>query len=70
MKTATVRLSDILLTALAPMTWGTTYVIATELLPPNHHLLVAALRLSVGWQYQDTGGGINVELMLLVSNRS
>jgi probable blue pigment (indigoidine) exporter len=44
MKTATVRLSDILLTALAPMTWGTTYVVATELLPPNHPLLVAALR--------------------------
>ncbi|MEC4812702.1 MAG: EamA family transporter [Scytonema sp. PMC 1069.18] len=44
MKTATVRLSDILLTAVAPMTWGTTYVVATELLPPNHPLLVAALR--------------------------
>jgi probable blue pigment (indigoidine) exporter len=44
MKTASVRLSDILLTALAPMTWGTTYVVATELLPPNHPLLVAALR--------------------------
>jgi probable blue pigment (indigoidine) exporter len=43
-KTSTVRLSDILLTALAPMTWGTTYVVATELLPPNHPLLVAALR--------------------------
>lgn len=44
MKTATTRLSDILLTALAPMTWGTTYVVATELLPPNHPLLVASLR--------------------------
>lgn len=44
MKTDTVRLSDILLTALAPMTWGTTYVVATELLPPNHPLFVAALR--------------------------
>jgi probable blue pigment (indigoidine) exporter len=44
MKTVTVRLSDILLTALAPVTWGTTYVVATELLPPNHPLLVAALR--------------------------
>ena len=44
MKTATARLSDVLLTALAPMTWGTTYVVATELLPPNHPLLVAALR--------------------------
>ncbi|MBC7968617.1 MAG: EamA family transporter [Verrucomicrobia bacterium] len=44
MKTPTVRLSDILLTALAPMAWGTTYVVATELLPPNHPLLVASLR--------------------------
>lgn len=44
MKTATVRLSDVLLTALAPMTWGTTYIVATELLPPNHPLFVAALR--------------------------
>ena len=43
MKTAPVRLSDILLTAIAPMTWGTTYAVATELLPP-HPLLVAALR--------------------------
>ncbi|GAX38315.1 EamA family transporter [Nodularia sp. NIES-3585] len=44
MKTANVRLSDVLLTALAPMTWGTTYVVATEFLPPNHPLLVASLR--------------------------
>jgi probable blue pigment (indigoidine) exporter len=43
-KTPTVRLSDVLLTALAPMIWGTTYVVATELLPPNHPLMVAALR--------------------------
>jgi probable blue pigment (indigoidine) exporter len=44
MKTAPVRLSNILLTAVAPITWGTTYVVATELLPPNHPLFVAALR--------------------------
>ncbi|MEX0270768.1 EamA family transporter [Leptolyngbyaceae cyanobacterium UHCC 1019] len=44
MKTPTARLSDILLTALAPMLWGTTYFVATELLPPNHPLLVASLR--------------------------
>jgi probable blue pigment (indigoidine) exporter len=44
MKPATARLSDVLLTALAPMTWGTTYVVATELLPPHHPLFVAALR--------------------------
>ena len=35
---------DILLTALAPMSWGTTYIVATELLPPGHPLLVASLR--------------------------
>ena len=39
-----VRASDILLTVLAPTIWGTTYAVATELLPPNHPLLVAALR--------------------------
>ncbi len=44
MKTPNARLSDILLTALAPMAWGTTYIVATELLPPNHPLLVASLR--------------------------
>jgi probable blue pigment (indigoidine) exporter len=44
MKTTDARLSDVLLTALAPITWGTTYVVATELLPPNHPLFVAALR--------------------------
>jgi probable blue pigment (indigoidine) exporter len=43
-KAAPARLSDIFLTALAPMSWGTTYVVATELLPPNHPLWVAALR--------------------------
>ena len=35
---------DILLTALAPIAWGTTYVVATEFLPPGHPLLVAAFR--------------------------
>lgn len=44
MKTANARLSDVLLTALAPTIWGTTYVVATELLPPNHPLMVAVLR--------------------------
>ncbi|MEM8505592.1 MAG: EamA family transporter [Cyanobacteria bacterium P01_D01_bin.1] len=38
------RLSNILLTALAPISWGTTYVVATEFLPPGHPLLVAAMR--------------------------
>lgn len=44
MKTSTARLSDILLTTLAPIAWGTTYAVATEFLPPNHPLLVASLR--------------------------
>ena len=35
---------DILLTALAPISWGTTYVVATEFLPPDHPLLVASMR--------------------------
>ncbi|MGB7440289.1 MAG: hypothetical protein WA919_04415 [Coleofasciculaceae cyanobacterium] len=44
MKALTTSLSDIVLTALAPISWGTTYVVATEFLPPNHPLLVASLR--------------------------
>jgi probable blue pigment (indigoidine) exporter len=40
---------DIALTALAPLSWGTTYLIATELLPHDRPLLVAGLRaLPVG----------------------
>lgn len=35
---------NILVTALAPISWGTTYAVATEFLPPNHPLLVAAMR--------------------------
>ena len=38
------RLSNTLLTALAPISWGTTYAVATEFLPPNHPLLVASMR--------------------------
>ncbi|MEL6381827.1 MAG: EamA family transporter [Cyanobacteria bacterium J06626_18] len=44
MQTARSHVSDILLTALAPISWGTTYAVATEFLPPGHPLLVAALR--------------------------
>ena len=32
------------LTALAPMVWGTTYVVTTELLPPGHPLFAALVR--------------------------
>jgi len=40
----TTRSSNIILTALAPISWGTTYAVATEFLPPNHPLLVASMR--------------------------
>ena len=35
---------NIFLTSFAPISWGTTYIVATEFLPPNHPLLVASLR--------------------------
>jgi probable blue pigment (indigoidine) exporter len=35
----------VLLTLLAPVAWGTTYVIVTETLPPNRPLFVAAMRV-------------------------
>lgn len=44
MKPSTAYWGDIALTAIAPLTWGTTYIVATEFLPPGHPLLVAALR--------------------------
>ncbi len=70
------RLSDILLTAIAPISWGTTYAVATEFLPPGHPLLVASLRslpigllLTLGLRKLPTGiwwgrmlilGGLNI----------
>ncbi|MFG6094568.1 EamA family transporter [Leptothoe sp. ISB3NOV94-8A] len=44
MKYPTSKLIDIAITALAPISWGTTYIVATEFLPPGHPLLIAALR--------------------------
>lgn len=38
------QLRILLLTALAPVAWGTTYLITTELLPSGHPLLAALLR--------------------------
>ncbi|MDF2508579.1 MAG: transporter permease [Microbacterium sp.] len=38
------RLTLVLLTALAPIAWGTTYLITTELLPPGHPLFAGLLR--------------------------
>ncbi|NWF28488.1 EamA family transporter [Streptomyces sp. PKU-EA00015] len=38
------RLGVVLLTALAPAIWGTTYLVTTELLPPGRPLLAAVIR--------------------------
>jgi probable blue pigment (indigoidine) exporter len=38
------RLTLLLVTALGPATWGTTYVVTTELLPPDRPLFTAAVR--------------------------
>ena len=38
------RTTDVLLTAAAPAIWGSTYIVTTELLPPNYPLMVALLR--------------------------
>lgn len=38
------RIGLVLLTALAPAIWGTTYLVTTELLPPGRPLLAALLR--------------------------
>lgn len=40
----TVRTRDIVLTALAPAMWGTTYLVTTEFLPPDRPMLTALLR--------------------------
>lgn len=39
-----VALRDTLLTAIAPAVWGSTFIVTTELLPPNHPLTAAAIR--------------------------
>lgn len=38
------KLSDVVLTAVAPAIWGSTYIVTTQLLPPGLPLTVAALR--------------------------
>ena len=37
-------LDTLLLTALAPLAWGTTYLVTTELLPPGHPLFAGLMR--------------------------
>ena len=38
------RTTDILLTALAPTVWGSTYLVTTEALPADYPVTLAALR--------------------------
>jgi probable blue pigment (indigoidine) exporter len=38
------RALDLALTAIAPIVWGSTYIVTTEALPPGYPLTVAALR--------------------------
>ncbi len=40
----TSRTTDVLLTAIAPAIWGSTYIVTTEMLPANYPLTVALLR--------------------------
>lgn len=44
MKMNSISLTDLALTALAPLFWGATYVVTAELLPHGHPLAVAMLR--------------------------
>jgi len=41
---STARLSDTFITALAPMIWGGTYIVATQTLPAGHPVAIAMLR--------------------------
>src|SRR4051812_41323497 len=41
---ASVSWRDVLLTAFAPAIWGSTYIVATELLPPDRPFTAALLR--------------------------
>ncbi len=43
-KTGTVKLRDTALAAFAPVVWGSTYVVTTELLPPAHPMFAGLLR--------------------------
>ena len=36
---------DILLTALAPLIWGSTYIVTSELLPPHRPFTAALIRV-------------------------
>ena len=38
------RITTVLLTALAPVSWGTTYAVTTEFLPPDRPLFTGLMR--------------------------
>lgn len=42
--TSAERIQAILLTAIAPIVWGSTYIVTTELLPADSPLLASAIR--------------------------
>ncbi len=44
MKTNSIPIGAILLTALAPMVWGSTYIVTTAMLPPGYPLTASLLR--------------------------
>ena len=44
-----IRWRDVLLTAIAPVAWGSTYIVTAEMLPPDRPLFAALVRaLPVG----------------------
>lgn len=44
LNSAGTRVTPTLLTAIAPIVWGTSYIVTTELLPPGHPLFAALMR--------------------------
>lgn len=49
-ETKKASLRDTLLTGIAPCIWGSTYIVTTQMLPPNHPLTAAVIRvLPVGF---------------------
>ena len=46
----------VVVTALAPVAWGTTYVVTTELLPPGRPLLARVLRSISGSRPSSSAG--------------
>src|SRR3546814_1764969 len=42
---SSIALGDILLTALAPIIWGSTYIVTSELLPPDRPFTAAFIRV-------------------------